>query len=49
MQRLIENEGLRDRLAAGALEHARSFSWERTADATLDVYHRARETMAAWV
>ena len=46
---MIGDEALRDRLAAGALEHARSFSWERTADATLDVYHQARETMAAWV
>jgi D-inositol-3-phosphate glycosyltransferase len=49
LQRVIGDEALRHRLAAGALEHARSFSWERTADATLDVYHRARETMAAWV
>jgi D-inositol-3-phosphate glycosyltransferase len=49
LQRVIGDEALRDRLAAGALEHARSFSWERTADATLDVYHQARETMAAWV
>ena len=33
----------------GALRHARDFSWERTADRTLDVYRRARASMTALV
>jgi D-inositol-3-phosphate glycosyltransferase len=49
LQRVLCDEQLRTRLSAGALEQARSFSWELTADRTLDVYRRARETMAAWV
>ena len=31
----------RDRLAAGALAHARRFSWDATAAQTLEVYERA--------
>ena len=34
--------GLRARLAMGALEQARLFSWEHTAKQTLEVYERAR-------
>src|SRR5690606_72131 len=49
LQRVLCDERLRTHLSAGALEQARSFSWELTADRTLDVYRRARETMAAWV
>jgi len=49
LQRVIGDVGLRDRLASGALQHAHSFSWEQTAERTLDVYRQARETMAAWV
>ena len=33
---------LRLRLEGGALEQARRFSWERTAERTLDVYRRAQ-------
>ncbi|HEX6148336.1 D-inositol-3-phosphate glycosyltransferase [Nocardioides sp.] len=49
LRRVISDEALRERLAAGAVDHAHSFSWEHTADRTLDVYRRARETMAVWV
>ena len=36
------DDDLRLRLEAGALEQARRFSWERTAESTLEVYDRAR-------
>ena len=49
LERLVTDEELRDRLAAGAVEHASGFSWELTADRTLDVYQRARATMPALV
>ena len=39
--RLLRDEELRARLSAGAVEQARQFSWERTADLTLEVYRRA--------
>ncbi|ABL83547.1 glycosyl transferase, group 1 [Nocardioides sp. JS614] len=42
LRRVVENDAFRDRLAAGALEQARLFSWEHTARQTLDVYRRAR-------
>jgi D-inositol-3-phosphate glycosyltransferase len=42
LRRVVEDERLRLRLEAGALEQARQFSWERTADRMLDVYERAR-------
>ncbi len=42
LRRVIEHDAYRDRLAAGALEQARLFSWEHTARQTLDVYRRAR-------
>lgn len=42
LRRLIEDDDLRLRLEVGALEQARQFSWERTADRTLEVYGRAR-------
>jgi D-inositol-3-phosphate glycosyltransferase len=49
LERLVSDDALRDRLAVGALEQARSFSWERTADRTLEVYHRARQSMEVLV
>ena len=49
LERLVTDEEFRERLAAGALDHARGFSWERTADRTLEVYRRARATMPALV
>jgi D-inositol-3-phosphate glycosyltransferase len=42
---VIEDDELRGRLEAGALDQAREFSWEATADATLGVYERARSFM----
>jgi D-inositol-3-phosphate glycosyltransferase len=42
LRRIVEDDGLRDRLAAGALEQARMFAWERTAEQVLEVYGRAR-------
>ena len=49
LERIVTDDALRGRLAAGALDHARGFSWDRTADRTLDVYERARATMTALV
>ena len=49
LERLVTDAELRDRLAEGALDHASGFSWELTADRTLDVYQRARATMPALV
>jgi len=40
MARLWQDEVLRRELAARGLERARSFSWERTASQTLNVYRR---------
>ncbi|GAA2137524.1 D-inositol-3-phosphate glycosyltransferase [Nocardioides koreensis] len=41
LRRVIEDEPLRERLSRGALEQARQFAWERTAERTLEVYERA--------
>lgn len=49
LERIVHDDAFRARLAAGALEHAGDFSWERTADSTLDVYRRARNLMTALV
>jgi len=49
LERIVTDDALRGRLAAGALDHARGFSWDRTADRTLDVYERTRATMTALV
>lgn len=43
--RVVLDDGLRVALEAGALEQARSFSWEATAARTLEVYERARTSM----
>ena len=45
MRRVFEDDALRSRLQAGAVEQARQFSWERTAHNTLDVYRRARASL----
>jgi D-inositol-3-phosphate glycosyltransferase len=45
MRRVLEDDALRSRLVAGAVEQARLFSWERTAQRTLDVYRRARSSL----
>ncbi|MFC4787189.1 D-inositol-3-phosphate glycosyltransferase [Nocardioides sp. GCM10023255] len=45
LRRVIEDDELQVRLSAGALEQARQFAWERTAERTLEVYERARSFM----
>ncbi|HET8605035.1 MAG TPA: D-inositol-3-phosphate glycosyltransferase [Marmoricola sp.] len=45
-ERVLDSPALRSSLAEGAVEHAQQFSWERTADLTLDVYARAARYMA---
>ena len=42
LRRVVTDDDLRVRLEAGALEQARRFSWERTAQRVLEVYGRAR-------
>jgi D-inositol-3-phosphate glycosyltransferase len=42
LRRIVGDDTLRNRLAAGAVEQAALFSWERTAKLTLEVYERAR-------
>ena len=49
LERVMRDDELRARLEAGALEQARHFSWERTADRTLEVYREARRLMRAEV
>jgi D-inositol-3-phosphate glycosyltransferase len=46
-ERIIDSPGLRTELSAGAVAQAADFSWDHTADATLAVYHRAADLMAA--
>jgi D-inositol-3-phosphate glycosyltransferase len=41
LTRVLDDADLRVRLEAGALEQARLFSWDATADRTLEVYERA--------
>jgi D-inositol-3-phosphate glycosyltransferase len=41
LRRVLADPALHAELSAGALEHARDFSWERTTDETLEVYQRA--------
>ncbi|MDH2413394.1 D-inositol-3-phosphate glycosyltransferase [Nocardioides sp. CER19] len=43
--RILLDEDLRIALEAGALEQARSFSWEMTAARTLEIYESARSIM----
>ena len=46
-ERVLLEEGLRDRLAAGAERHAEEFGWDRTAAEMVEVYARAQEKMRA--
>jgi len=41
LRRVIEDEALHERLSRGAVEQARHFAWERTAERTLEVYEKA--------
>jgi len=45
IERIIAQPELRSRLAAGAVEQASNFAWERTADRTLEVYRQASAAM----
>ena len=45
LRRLIGDPGLTRRLGEGALAHARDFSWDRTAERTLEAYRDARSLM----
>jgi len=47
LHRIVADPALQARLEVGALEQARLFSWEATAEATLEVYDRARSSLAA--
>jgi D-inositol-3-phosphate glycosyltransferase len=46
IRRLVEDDALHARLSAGAVEQARLFAWERTAERTLEVYEQARVAMS---
>ena len=46
-ERVLLEPGLRDRLAAGAEQHAQQFGWDRTADMMLGVYAEAQQKMRA--
>jgi D-inositol-3-phosphate glycosyltransferase len=45
IRRVIEDDRLRDRLRTGAVDQARQFAWERTAERTLEIYGKARASM----
>jgi D-inositol-3-phosphate glycosyltransferase len=45
LQRILTDDDLRMRLEGGALEQARLFSWDTTAERTLEVYERARAVL----
>ncbi len=46
LRRLVTDDDLRARLSQGAVRHAQGFSWDHTADRTLEVYDRAHSAMA---
>ena len=46
LQRVLTDDALRSRLEAGARAQASLFSWDATAEATLQVYERARSSLA---
>ena len=46
-ERVLREPGLRDRLATGAVAHARGFGWDRTAARMLEVYADARSNLVA--
>ena len=47
LHRVLADPALSARLADGAVRQARRFSWEATAEATLEVYDRSRVVLAA--
>ena len=44
-ERIVRTPGLRDELSRGAVEQAAHFSWDLTADRTIEVYRRAAQMM----
>ena len=46
-EKIVDAPGLRAALSVGAIAQAADFSWDRTADATLEVYSRAMDLMSA--
>jgi D-inositol-3-phosphate glycosyltransferase len=49
LRRILADDAFRARVSEGALARAGAFSWETTAERTLDVYERARATLRAAV
>jgi len=49
LRRVLSDDALRTRLEAGARQQAALFSWDATADATLEVYDRASASLATTV
>jgi D-inositol-3-phosphate glycosyltransferase len=47
LRRLVDDPALVERLGRGAVAHAQDFSWERTAERTLEAYERAGSRMPA--
>jgi D-inositol-3-phosphate glycosyltransferase len=47
IRRFVDEPRLRGMLSAAALDHAREFAWERTADRTLAAYQRAATLLRA--
>ena len=45
LRRVLLDDALRARLSAGARDRAAVFSWEETAERTLDIYERARAAL----
>lgn len=45
LTRVVREPGLRDRLSAGAVRHAREFGWEATAERTLQVYRESIDAL----
>jgi D-inositol-3-phosphate glycosyltransferase len=45
LERVLLSPGLRDELSRGAVEQAARFSWDVTADRTIEVYRRAAQMM----
>ena len=47
-RRLVEDDALRERMGAAALERAQGFTWDRTAERTLAVLRSETQPAARW-
>ena len=45
MARIVDQPSLRAELSRGAVRQAAEFTWERTAERTVDVYRQAAQAM----